>query len=156
MGPEKNAPNTINASCADGNSGTYHGDESLDRLRVTSVDGTDFAVGKTVKVEATVWAWSSGTSDRLDLYYAADANNPSWTYLTTLAPSAGGAQVLSTTFTLPAGGSLQAVRGNFRYNGTVGSCSTGGYDDRDDLVFAVSGGGDTPPPPPPPPPAPSP
>jgi len=152
MGPETNAPNTIASSCADGNSGSFHGDESLDRLRVTSVDGTDFAVGKTVKVEATVWAWSSGTSDRLDLYYAADANNPSWTYLTTLAPSAGGAQVLSTTFTLPAGGSLQAVRGNFRYNGTVGSCSTGGYDDRDDLVFAVSGGGDTPPPPPPPPP----
>ncbi len=151
IGPEANAPNTIASSCADGNSGSFHGDESLDRLRITSVDGTAFAPGKTVKVDATVWAYSTGTSDSLDLYYAADANSPSWTYLTTLVPSAGGAQVLSATFTLPSGGSLQAVRGNFRYTGTVGSCSTGSYDDRDDLVFAVSGGGGEPPPPPPPP-----
>jgi subtilisin family serine protease len=146
VGPEQNAPNTISSSCADGNSGTYHNDESLDRIRVSTLDGTALAPGKTVRIEATVWAWSTGTSDALDLYYAADATSPSWTYLTTIVPSAGGAQVLSATYTLPSGGSLQAVRGNFRYTGTVGSCSTGTYDDRDDLVFAV--GGSSPPPPP--------
>ena len=136
MGPEQNAPNTINSSCADGNSGAYHSDESLDRLRVATLDGSPLAPGKTVRITATVWAWSTGTSDKLDLYYAANANSPVWTYLTTLSPAAGGAQVLTTTYTLPAGG-LQAIRGNFRYGGAVGSCSTGGYDDRDDLVFAV-------------------
>ncbi|HZH77536.1 MAG TPA: S8 family serine peptidase [Archangium sp.] len=136
MGPEKNAPNTINRTCLDGNSGTYRRDESLDRLRVTTLDGSAFAPGKTVKIEATVWAWSTGTSDYLDLYYTASAASPTWTYLTTLRPSAGGAQVLSATYTLPEG-SLQAVRGNFRFLGSVGACTSGSYNDRDDLVFAV-------------------
>jgi PKD repeat protein len=145
MGPEKNAPNTLNSSCADGNSGTYHSDESLDRLRVSTLDGSPMAPGKTVKIEATVWAWSSGTSDSLDLYYTGDAANPTWTFLTTLKPAAGGAQVLSATYTLPAGG-MQAVRGGFRYSSTAGSCTTGSYDDRDDLVFAVGSSGPPEPP----------
>jgi subtilisin family serine protease len=145
MGPEKNAPNTLNSSCADGNSGTYHSDESLDRLRVSTLDGSPLAPGKTVKIQATVWSWSSGTSDSLDLYYTSDVSNPTWTFLTTLKPAAGGAQVLSATYTLPAGG-LQAVRGNFRYSSTAGSCTTGGYDDRDDLVFAVGSSGPPQPP----------
>ncbi|HLL05789.1 MAG TPA: S8 family serine peptidase [Myxococcaceae bacterium] len=145
MGPEANAPNTINTSCADGNSGTYQSDESLEALKVFTSDGTEFAPGKSVIIEAKVWAFSTGTSDKLDLYYAADANNPVWTLIGTLAPTAGGLQTLSTTYTLPAG-NLQAIRGAFRYNGAVGSCSTGGYDDRDDLVFAVGGSADTTPP----------
>src|SRR5262249_14485275 len=58
IGPEPNQPNTINTSCADGTSGTFHSDESNDRLKVGTLDGTDLAAGKTVKVEATVWAWT--------------------------------------------------------------------------------------------------
>jgi subtilisin family serine protease/PKD repeat protein len=144
LGPEANAPNTINNSCADGASGTYQGDESLERIRISSLDGSPLAPGKQVKVDFTVWAWSTGGSDSLDIYYTGDASNPSWTFLTTLKPAAGGSQVLSATFTLPAG-SLQAVRGNFRYSGTAGSCTTGSYDDRDDLVFATVSGGPQPP-----------
>jgi aqualysin 1 len=136
LGPEQNAPNTISNSCADGTAGTYHGDESLDRLRVRTLDGSNLAPGKTVQIEATVWAWSTGASDSLDLYYAANANNPQWVYLTTIVPPVGGAQTLTAQYTLPSG-SLQAVRGAFRYTGTQGSCSVGSYDDRDDLVFAV-------------------
>jgi PKD repeat protein len=135
-GPEANAPNTINNSCADGTSGLFHSDESLDRLRVFTLDGTPMAPGKTVQIEATVWAYSSFTSDKLDLYHAADATNPVWTYLTTLTPAGSGPRLLSTTFTLPPG-QVQAVRGNFRYLGSPSSCSFGGYDDRDDLIFAV-------------------
>jgi hypothetical protein len=136
-GAEPNQPNTINSSCADGTAGVFHSDESNDRLKVYTLDGTNFAPGKTVRIEATVWAWaSSPTSDKLDLYYAANANAPVWTYLTTLTPSVGGAQVLSATYTLPAG-TLQAVRANFRYVGSASSCSTGSFDDRDDLIFAV-------------------
>ncbi|MEK7423965.1 MAG: peptidase S8, partial [Actinomycetota bacterium] len=98
-----------------------------------------------VTVEATVWAWSGFASDSLDLYYAADANAPVWTLIGTIKPTAAGAQVLRATYTLPAGG-LQAVRANFRYQGAASACSTGGYDDHDDLVFAVTSAVDTTPP----------
>ena len=139
VGPESNAPNTLD-SCTDGGSGGYHSDESLDRLVVTSVDGSDFVEGATVRIDATVWAYSTGSSDTLDLYYTADADNPSWTHIASITPSGGGAQTISTTYTLPAG-AKQAVRGNFRYQGSQSSCSTGSYDDADDLVFAVGTAG---------------
>ncbi|NJL27415.1 MAG: PKD domain-containing protein, partial [Thermoanaerobaculia bacterium] len=144
LGPETNTPNTIADSCIDGTSGTYHSDESLDRLVVSTVDGTNFAAGKTVRIDATVWAWTTPSADSLDLYYAANANSPSWVFIGTLQPSAGGAQTLSTTYTLPAG-TLQAIRGNFRYQGSASSCSAGSYDDHDDLVFAVGGAANNPP-----------
>ncbi|MCP4664104.1 MAG: M20/M25/M40 family metallo-hydrolase [bacterium] len=139
LGPEPNQPNTLD-SCTDGTSGSYHSDESNDGIVVSTLDGTDFTEGATVRIDVTVWAWSTGTSDSLDLYYAADANSPTWDYLTTLSPPGGGAQTLSTTYTLPTG-ALQAVRANFRYSGTQSSCSGGGYDDADDLVFAVKTAG---------------
>jgi hypothetical protein len=135
-GTEPNHPNTINASCADGASGTFHSDESNDRLVISSTDGGPLTAGKTAKITATVWAYDP-TTDALDLYSAANANAPSWTFLNTIIPAAAGAQTLTTTFTLPAGG-LQAVRAHFRYQGTAAACSTGSYDDSDDLIFAVS------------------
>ncbi|GAA0718190.1 hypothetical protein [Dokdonella soli] len=141
-GVEPNQPNTINNSCADGTSGTFHSDESNDRIAIASTDGGPLTAGKTAKVTATVWAYDS-TSDALDLYSAADANNPTWVFLNTITPSAAGAQALSTTFTLPSGG-LQAVRAHFRYQGSASSCSTGSYDESDDLVFAVAAGTPTP------------
>ncbi len=142
-GPEPNYPNTINSSCSDGTSGTFHSDESNDRLKVATNDGSNLAPGKTVTVTATVWAYSSYTSDHLDLYYAADASSPSWTLIGTYTPTGAGAQTLTAIYTLPSGGSLQAVRANFRYTGSASSCSTGAYDDHDDLVFAVTSTPDT-------------
>ncbi len=136
-GPEPNYPNTIAATCADGTSGTFHVDESNDRLKVTTTDGTALAPGKTVRIDATVWAYSSYTSDKLDLYYTANAASPAWTFIGTLTPTAAGAQTLSATYTLPAG-TLQAVRAQFRYTGSAGTCTSGGYNDRDDLIFAVN------------------
>ncbi|WP_395807598.1 Ig-like domain-containing protein [Archangium minus] len=137
LGPEANAPNTLNASCADGTSGAYHSDESLDRLRVVSVDGTRLTAGKQVRIEATVWVWGA-SSDQLDLYAAANANSPSWTFLGTLTSTASGAQVLSQTYTLPQQAGLQVIRGLFRYGGSAtGPCVSGSYNDHDDLVFAV-------------------
>jgi trimeric autotransporter adhesin len=136
LGPEPNQPNTLAGSCADGTAGAFHSDESLDQLKVSTVDGTALAAGKTVRIEAVVWAWSTPSSDHLDLYFAADAQSPAWTYLTTLTPAGPGAQKLSATYTLPAG-PLQAVRGRFRYQGAPAACTTGTFDDHDDLVFAV-------------------
>jgi len=138
-GSEPNQPNTINSSCADGTSGTFHSDESNDRLVIQTTDGSNLAPGKTVKVSATVWAYSGFTSDHLDLYYAANASSPSWVLIGTITPTAAGAQTLSANYTLPSGGS-QAVRAQFRYLGSASSCTTGSYNDHDDLVFAVGAG----------------
>ncbi len=135
-GPEPNQPNTLANSCADGTSGTFHVDESNDRLKVSTVDGTNFAAGKQVRIDATVWAWTTPASDKLDLYFAANANAPTWTFIGTLTPTVAGAQTLSATYTLPAS-TLQAVRAQFRYQGTASACTTGGFNDRDDLIFAV-------------------
>jgi hypothetical protein len=137
LGPEPNQPNTIHDSCADGTSGTFHSDESNDRLKVSTTDGTSFAAGKTVRIDATVWAWTTPSSDKLDLYFAANAASPTWTFLTTLTPTVAGAQTLSATYTLPSG-ALQAVRAQFRYQGSASPCTSGGFNDRDDLVFAVT------------------
>lgn len=144
VGPEPNQPNTVNLSCPDRNAGSFHRDESNDRIVVATLDGTSLASGKTVRVSATVWAWSGFSADKLDLYSAAQATSPVWTYRGTFTPSGAGSQELSTTFVLPVG-SLQLVRARFRYQGSAGVCGTGAYDDHDDLVFAVEGAPDAPP-----------
>lgn len=136
-GNEANEPNTLD-SCSDGDSGTANSDESLDRIVVRSgeIDGTgaenDLTEGGRATITATVYAWSSGSSDRADFYYANDLNNPDWVLIDTVVPTAGGVQELQASYTIPPGG-IQAVRVNFRYTGTVGACTTGDYDERDDL-----------------------
>jgi hypothetical protein len=139
LGPEPNQPNTLNG-CADGTSGTFHSDESNDRIVVSTLDGGNFSEGDTVRISATVWAWTTPTADSLDLFYAADANSPTWTFIATLTPPAAGQQTLTAQYTLPAG-SLQAVRAQFRYQSTAAACSAGNYNDRDDVAFAVEGAG---------------
>ncbi|RKH13685.1 M20/M25/M40 family metallo-hydrolase [Corallococcus sp. CA053C] len=140
-GPELNYPNTLRGLCADGSGGTYHNDESLDGVKVSTVDGTPFAPGKQVKVEATVWAYASPSSDRLEFFYTANATatTPVWTQIgTSITPTAAGTVTLSATYTLPAG-ATQAVRAQFRYgsSSTTSACVSNEYNDRDDLVFAV-------------------
>ncbi|NMO15073.1 hypothetical protein HPC49_08220 [Pyxidicoccus fallax] len=136
LGPEPQAPNTLQASCADGTAGGFHNDESLDRLVISTTDNTVLAAGKQVRIDATVWAFSSYSSDMLDLYYATSLSNPAWTFLTTLTPTRAGSQTLSHTFTLPTG--AQVIRGRFRYGGSAAPCGVGSYTDHDDLVFATS------------------
>ncbi|RKG85688.1 M20/M25/M40 family metallo-hydrolase [Corallococcus terminator] len=137
---ETSAPNTLKGTCIDGSSGTFHSDESNDALKVSTVDGSNFAPGKQVKVEATVWAYASPSSDRLDLYYTANAaaTTPVWTLITTITPTAAGATTLSATYTLPSG-TNQAVRAQFRYGSgsPASACVSNEYNDRDDLVFTV-------------------
>ncbi|WP_309889945.1 RCC1 repeat-containing protein [Archangium sp.] len=138
VGPESNAPNTLGSTCADDSTGVFHSDESLDRVRVFTPDGSDLAPGKQVTLEATVWAYSDYAADKLDFYTTTNVTSPSWTYLTTLTPAGTGAQVLTASYTLPQGSTVQAVRAVFRYGGTsAGPCVSGSYADRDDLVFAV-------------------
>ncbi|KAL3784103.1 hypothetical protein HJC23_012735 [Cyclotella cryptica] len=143
-GNELNRPNTLD-SCVDGNAGTYYSDESLEQIIVRSgeVDGSgsgvDMAEGGRVTIVATVYPWSTGTSDYADFYYASDSSNPIWQYIGTKRPSGGGLQQLKISYSLPTGKN-QAVRVNFRYKGsqgTNGACSAGNYDDSDDLAFSV-------------------
>ena len=136
-GAEPNQPNTINNSCADGTAGTFHSDESNDRIVVASTSGGALTHGTTATVTATVWAWSGYTSDALDLYYTASVTSPSWVFIKTITPTKAGSQTLSATFTLPSTTGLQAVRAQFRYQGRASSCTTGSYNDHDDLIFAV-------------------
>jgi len=130
LGPELHAPNTLFGEHADGNDGVYQGD-SIDRLTISTLDGTDLAPGKMVRIDVGIWG---AITYGLELYSAADATNPSWHYLGTLAPQTYGWQVLSTTYMLPAGGPVQAIRGHLRPN-AAGSYT--GQDDWDDLAFAV-------------------
>jgi len=138
VGPEPNYSNTINASCADGNSGTYHLDESIDAMKIATNDGTALASGKAVTVTVTVYCY--GSSDSLDLYRTASipgTGSPSWTLIGTQKCTAAGVKSFTATYTLPTGAN-QAVRGNFRYGSTASSCRTGSYNDHDDLVFGVN------------------
>jgi hypothetical protein len=144
LGPESNAPNTLGGTCADGTSGIYHSDESLDRIKISTTDGTPLAAGKTVRVDVTVWVWGA-TSDFLDIYFAPDATaaSPNWTVLATglTGTTPQTLQTLSTTFTMPAA-TMPVIRGNWRFGGSQSStCITGSFDDHDDLIFALGTGG---------------
>jgi subtilisin family serine protease len=134
--PEPNHPNTVLGGCADGSSGRYHTDESNDWLQVTSLDGKPLKAGALARVDAKVWAYST-KNNYLDLYINTNMVHPVWNHITTLRPETTRGVVLSSTFTLPTGGSVQAIRANFRYQGSAEACSAGDYDDHDDLAFAV-------------------
>lgn len=138
-GNESNRPNTLNASCVDGNSGTYLSDESIERMLLKSTDEATITTGKEVRVDVTVWCFSA--SDRLDLYYTTDVGTPSWTQLVaSLACTAKGTRTFSHTFTTGSTAGQHAVRAQLRY-GTTGpssACVSGNYNERDDLVFTVS------------------
>ncbi|HVE85663.1 MAG TPA: kelch repeat-containing protein, partial [Myxococcales bacterium] len=140
LGPEPHYPNTLAASsCADGSSGVYHSDESLDAVRVIASGGQVLQPNQAVTVEADVWAWAGYTSDKLDIFVAANADAPSWTLVTTLTPTKAGASTMSAQLTLPSTGAQRmAVRAQFRYLGSAVACTTGGFDDRDDVVFGVN------------------
>lgn len=141
LGPEPSTPNTLGGSCADGVQGTFHVDESVDAITVRST-GLTLTAGGTAIVEVKIWAGQNPGMDALDLYRVA---NPSattegseWVKFATLVPTRSGPQVLSASYTLPAG-SLHAVRAQLRYAGEATFvCGTGTFDDRDDLVFAAN------------------
>ncbi|WP_243336959.1 Ig-like domain-containing protein [Anaeromyxobacter soli] len=138
LGPEPSAPNTIAASCPDGGSGFFHQDESVDVVTVRALDPVaGLKEGGAVRIEAKVWATASYVTDALDVYVAPNALSPSWRWVATLTPTRAGLQVLGVDHVLEPG-ALQAVRVQLRHAGTQQPCSTGEFDDHDDLAFAVS------------------
>ena len=133
-GPEPHAPNTLGGTCADGAAGAFHMAESLDRLRIWTLDGRPFAEGKQVEVGANTWGGAVG-NDSLDIFFAADAANPVWQWMVTTQGI--GQLPVSARFILPAGLS-PAIRATVRQYGVAEPCSAGAFDDHDDLAF-VSG-----------------
>ncbi|MFB3853554.1 MAG: carboxypeptidase regulatory-like domain-containing protein [Vicinamibacterales bacterium] len=135
VGGEDHQPNTLGV-CPDGGQGAWQVDESIERIRVVSVDGSPLAAGGLAHVDVTVWAFS--TEDVLDIFHAVDPSAPRWALVASLPVTGPGNQVLSTLAMLPGGG-LQAVRAQLRYRGSAAPCSTGDLNDHDDIVFRVGG-----------------
>jgi hypothetical protein len=120
-GNELNAPNTLDG-CADESSGSYLNDESNERVIVESNSGGFITEGGLVRVTANVFVWGMN-SDYADFYYTADAYQVDWQYIGTVSPPDDGAQEVSLSYTVPRGASTQAVRVNFRYQGSDGTCT---------------------------------
>jgi hypothetical protein len=94
----------------------------------------DIVAGGRVTIVASVFAWSSGASDTADCFYTSDALSPNWQYTGSITPPGGQDRELKMAYTLPDGPN-QAVRVQFRYGGSIGTCTSGSYIDRDDLVL---------------------
>jgi hypothetical protein len=140
-GNELNRPNTLGGTCLDGNSGTYQTDESLEQITIKTTDNGNLAPGKQITITVKAHCYSS--TDKLDLYYSTNptATTPTWTTIATglSCPTTRGFHTFTQTFQLNATATgQQAIRGNLRFSSTAGTCTTGSYDDRDDLVFTVS------------------
>jgi hypothetical protein len=136
---EPHQPNTLFTSCADSPYGTYRVDESIERIKISTLNGLPLRAGQAARLDVSAWVFNDFTVDRVDLYRAANANAPSWTYLATLTPTAAGPYLFSAIYTLPAG-SLQAVRARIYPGLTPASCGPGIFVDHDDLAFAVGPG----------------
>ncbi|SEL29649.1 Ig-like domain (group 3) [Stigmatella aurantiaca] len=145
MGPEPHTPNTLSSACPDGDEGWYQFDGSIEQLKVVRDDGTPFAAGKQVRIEASFYSGLFGAVERLELYSAANAHAPDWKLIGPVLPLDYGLNTVSTRFILPPGG-VQAIRGVYRTTGEAGPCVVGASNDHDDLVFWVSDAPDTVPP----------
>ena len=93
--------------------------------------------GATNHADRVLAAWSLQPSDRVDIWSSPSVTTPRWTLVKTVKPSVlNAASQVSATFTLPTG-ATQAVRVTLRRSASAVACPTGGYDDKDDLVFVT-------------------
>jgi len=137
---EPNKPNSKD-DCVDGNGGQYKLDESIEVIELKTVSGNRFQKGEEVEISVEVFAWGQGTNDYLDLWYAEDADDPDWKYITTEQPTRGGISTITATYVLPDSKKVQAVRGVFRYsqNGAAPSsaCPGGAWTDVDAISIVT-------------------
>ena len=130
--------------CTDGTSGSYHSDESNDRIVVSTLGRHRLHRGRHGADRRHRVGLDDGVLDTLDLYYAADANSPVWVLIDSITPPAAAPRPCRPATPCPPA-ACRRVRANFRYQGSQSPCSGGNYDDADDLVFAVNSAGNTPP-----------
>ncbi|WP_051256709.1 RCC1 domain-containing protein [Cystobacter fuscus] len=136
---EHYAPSTLGGTCVDGNQGTYSDGEWVDRVRISSQDQKPLTQGRTANIEVTVSLPRIAQNNFLDLYSTTNVTQPSWTLITSLpVTGTGWEQILTASYTVPTGSGVQAIRAALRRGGVASPCTTGPYDDRDDLVFMAA------------------
>jgi hypothetical protein len=141
--PEPNSPNTID-SCTDGTYGTYQADESIENITVTSLNGSSFKTGDTVRVDITTYCW--GIQDNLNFVYSnasktVGASAPLPWRVVNIQYCNGSRffKTFSATFILDNKIGEHAIRGSFQYLGNINkTCGIGGYDDNDDVIINVT------------------
>merc|ERR1712032_754718 len=148
---EANGPNTVDSSCADGDSGTYSDAESVQSITVESVVSGVLKKESLVKITAHVIIYDA--ADRVDFYLS---DNPglfaTWDYIDTIDPfleqPLGSGKNKAVSINTQLKGTLtQAVRVVMRWSSEDGAsmpleCQTflpgkGKYTDTDDLAFKV-------------------
>lgn len=135
---EQNRPNTL-GGCADAPTSVYPTEASIDRISVATNDGTDLQVGKTALVGVTFRPSTLPSGDRVDVFSATDVNNPVWTLVGTVTPTATGSQTKTLSFAIGAtGGTRRAVRAQVRQSFYAAAPCSGALD-ADDLVFTLAG-----------------
>ncbi|MFQ5531338.1 MAG: S8 family serine peptidase [Candidatus Nanoarchaeia archaeon] len=142
--PESNQPNTID-SCADGTSGTYLTDESIENITITNLDRQGvFKISDKVRIDITAHCWTGGpTSDNVNFVYTNNSISPLWRVIGAISSCpAGGFNTFSKTFNLDKTEGNHTVRGLIEFNGaTSDTCGIGNFDDNDDLTIFVSAEG---------------
>jgi len=133
---EPNPSNTLDG-CIDGTNGVYHSDESVDQITVSTIGGGSLQAGTLAEIEAKVWAWSDGSQDMADFYYTTNVDSLEWKLIGSRPAGGSGERTLKIQYTIPSNSPLQAVRVSIRYQGIPNECPGGGWDESDDLVFAV-------------------
>ena len=113
---------------------------TIDSVKVSLTFGRVLTVGDVAEIEATVYAYDPN-ADSLDLYYATDPSDPTWTLIGTAKPPGSGQQTIKMRYTLPAG-ECQAARAVFRYHGSASTttpfqCPSSGCDDTDDMAATM-------------------
>ena len=142
---EANGPNTVDNSCADGDSGTYPNAESVQSITVESESGGVLKKGGFVKITALVNAYDA--ADRVDFYLSDNpGKSTTWTQIGTKAPPGNGKNIpVSIDNVQLKGNETQAVRAVIRWaieSPTAKECQTslpgqGLFSDTDDLAFKV-------------------
>jgi len=138
---EPNGPNSLD-TCLDGSDGVCEKDESIEDITVTSSVGV-LSAGTNATIRATIFAFGNGEEDQVDFYHTTNPGpNPTWKYISSARPSSGGLTTVESDDFVLQSSDMQAVRVVLRWNGIVTTspqlCSDGGYDEVDDLVFAVA------------------
>jgi hypothetical protein len=134
--PELNAPNTLATNpCADGSSpGRYQRDESVEAIRVGTVDGSPLRISKMARVEADVWV--VGGKDTVYLLAYGSASAAPNTILVQTSPKTSGLVTVAGEVRLMAS-PTQTVRAVVRRDDLGPACSVNANADYDDLAFAV-------------------
>merc|ERR1712003_110083 len=134
---ETNGPNSVDI-CEVGSFAI----QSVERISVSSLSGSELKEGERVIVSADLHAWSDGQSEvAVDIYHAVSASDAVWNFVHSEVVGSG-VTTVSSDHLLPGGSPNQVFRVNIRYGGTYSTdgtgCSGGQYDDTDDLVFTVA------------------